>query len=211
MGTSIKKSEVTAAVTRELRSLAARVGVKFIGKKTEDLRDELLAIAVDDVKPAKRAKKDPEAAAGTKAVKAPKEPKAKKEPAPKKERAPRKERVAVNAEDRAVIAVYDTKKAKVITLRELNYSIHAIAEEVGLHPTNVSRYIREAGMSTSTATVPEARREQIRATIAARKAAAALVVSAEPVAGVVEPEPDAEVESADEVASVEASAESSAE
>jgi hypothetical protein len=38
-----------------------------------------------------------------------------------------------------------------------------------MHPTNVSRYIREAGLSTSKVTVPEERKARIKATIAAKK------------------------------------------
>lgn len=153
MSKQIRKSEVSKADTKELRSLAATAGIKFIGKKTDDLRTELMAVAVDDKKaaPVKKAAKPGEKAKA-----------AKKEPAPKKERVP------VSAKDLAVIEKLDTKKARVITLREKGYSIHAIAEATDLHPTNVSRYIREAGLSTSTVTVPEERKERIRATIATK-------------------------------------------
>lgn len=153
MSKQIRKSDVSKADTKELRALAATAGIKFIGKKTDDLRAELMAVAVDDKKaaPVKKAAKPGEKAKA-----------AKKEPAPKKERVP------VSAKDLAVIEKLDTKKARVITLREKGYSIHAIAEATDLHPTNVSRYIREAGLSTSTVTVPEERKERIRATIAAK-------------------------------------------
>jgi len=121
----------------------------------------------------KKAKKEAEAKpAGKKEKKA----------AAKKEPAPKKERVAVNAKDSADIEKLDTKKAKVITLRERGYSIHSIAEAVDLHPTNVSRYIREAGLSTSTQTVPQERIDRIKATIAAKKPAPAAAPKAAPVA-----------------------------
>jgi len=56
MSKQIKKSAVASADTKELRALAATAGIKFIGKKVEDLRVELMNIAVDDkVKPAKKA------------------------------------------------------------------------------------------------------------------------------------------------------------
>jgi hypothetical protein len=178
MAKQIKKSAVSKADTKELRALAATAGIKFIGKKTEDLRSELLKVAVDDkAKPVKKAKKEGEAKpAGKKEKKA-----AKKDPAPKKER------VAVSAKDTADIEKLDTKKARVITLRERGYSIHSIAEAVDLHPTNVSRYIREAGLSTSTATVPQERKDRIKATIAAKKPAAAPAPKAAPVAKQKEP------------------------
>lgn len=174
MAKQIKKSAVSKADTKELRALAATAGIKFIGKKTEDLRSELLKVAVDDnAKPVKKAKKEAEAKpAGKKEKKA----------AAKKEPAPKKERVAVNAKDRADIEKLDTKKAKVITLRERGYSIHSIAEAVDLHPTNVSRYIREAGLSTSTQTVPQERIDRIKATIAAKKPAPAAAPKVAPVA-----------------------------
>lgn len=174
MAKQIKKSAVSKADTKELRALAATAGIKFIGKKTEDLRSELLKVAVDDkVKPVKKAKKEAESKpAGKKEKKA----------AAKKEPAPKKERVAVNAKDSADIEKLDTKKAKVITLRERGYSIHSIAEAVDLHPTNVSRYIREAGLSTSTQTVPQERIDRIKATIAAKKPAPAAAPKAAPVA-----------------------------
>ncbi len=173
MAKQIKKSAVSKADTKELRALAATAGIKFIGKKTEDLRSELLKVAVDDkAKPVKKAKKEGEAKpAGKKEKKA----------AAKKEPAPKKERVAVSAKDTADIEKLDTKKARVITLRERGYSIHSIAEAVDLHPTNVSRYIREAGLSTSTATVPQERKDRIKATIAAKKPKAAAAPKAAPV------------------------------
>lgn len=167
MSKSIKKSAVASADTKELRSLAATAGIKFIGKKTEDLRKELSAVAVDDSKPSKKVKKaaKPDEKAAGKAKKA-----AKKEV--KKD---------ISAADRAEANKFDTKKGKVITYRERGYSIHAIAEEVGLHPTNVSRYIREAGMSTSTTKVPQERIDRIRASIAAKKPVAkAVAVKATP-------------------------------
>lgn len=168
MSKQIKKSAVASADTKELRALAATAGIKFIGKKIDDLRGELMNIAVDDkAKPAKKAKKEPEAKPAKKA---------KKETV--KKEAVKKERVAVSAKDASDIAKLDTKKAKVITLRERNYSIHSIAEAVDLHPTNVSRYIREAGLSTSTATVPKERIDRIKATIAGKKKAAAPVKAA---------------------------------
>jgi len=43
MAKQIKKSAVSKADTKELRALAATAGIKFIGKKTEDLRSELLS------------------------------------------------------------------------------------------------------------------------------------------------------------------------
>lgn len=155
MSKQIRKSEVSKADTKELRALAATAGIKFIGKKTDDLRAELMAVAVEDKKAAPL-KKAPKPGKGT---------------AAKKEPAPKKERVGVSAKDLAVIEKLDTKKARVITLREKGYSIHAIAEATDLHPTNVSRYIREAGLSTSTTVVPEERKERIRATIAAKNPA----------------------------------------
>lgn len=157
------KSQVEAADTKSLRSLAAANGIKFIGKKTEDLRAELLAIAVEEPakKERKSAKKAAEAAAdGAISFSAPAEPKK------------RAVRAAISEEDIALIATLDTKKARVITLRERGYSIHQIGEAVGLHPTNVSRYVRDAGLSTSSAVVPQERRDRIKASIAAKKVAA---------------------------------------
>ena len=69
-----------------------------------------------------------------------------------------------------------TKKAKVITLREKGYSIAVIAEATDLHPTNVSRYIRDAGLSTSTVKVPAERISRIKATIASKKESEAVPV-----------------------------------
>lgn len=161
MAKNPKKSAVENGGTKELRSLAAQAGVKFIGKKTEDLRKELLAIAVDDDKK-KTAKK--------KTVTAKKEP---KEAATEgtKQASNHKTRVPVSKEDLDEMSEkYDTKKAKTIALREKGYSIHAIGEAVDLHPTNVSRYIREAGLSTSTVKVPKERIERIKATKAEKKA-----------------------------------------
>ena len=88
-----------------------------------------------------------------------------------KKAADKKERKLVSAADMKEIEKYDTKKGKVITLREKEYSINAIGLAVGLHPTNVSRYIREAGLSTSVVKVPKERKDRIKATIAAHKAA----------------------------------------
>ena len=178
MSKQIRKSEVSKADTKELRALAATAGIKFIGKKTDDLRTELLAVAVDDKKaaPVKKAPKPGE-----------KSKIAKKEPAPKKER------IGVSAKDLAIAEKLDTKKARVITLREKGYSIHAIAEVTDLHPTNVSRYIREAGLSTSKIVVPEERKERIRATIAQRQEQG-LVHKAEPKAEPVKKAPAPKVE-----------------
>ena len=155
------KSQVVAADTKSLRSLAAANGIKFIGKKTEDLRNELLAIAVEEPakKERKSAKKAAEAAAdGAISFSAPAEPKKRAVHAP------------ISEEDIALIATLPSKKARVITLRERGYSIHQIAEATVLHPTNVSRYVRDAGLSTSTAVVPQERRDRIKASIAAKKA-----------------------------------------
>ena len=38
-----------------------------------------------------------------------------------------------------------------------------------MHPTNVCRYLRDAGLSTSSVTVPEERKARIRQTIALKK------------------------------------------
>ena len=160
MAKSIKKSAVSAADTKELRSLAATAGVKFIGKKSEDLRKELLGIAVDDSKPAKKVAKSA------------------KKPAEKSAGKSESIRREVSEKDLKAIEKYDTKKAKVISLRELGYSINAIGEAVGLHPTNVSRYVRDAGLSTSTATVPAERIKRIKATIASKKPAEKTVKAA---------------------------------
>lgn len=160
----IKKSAVEKADTKELRSLATAANIKFIGRKNDDVRKDLLAIAEDDsAKPAKKAtaKKEGE-----------KKPAAKKEAKPKaakKEAAPKKERVRVPEKRAAEILALGSKKQQVITLREEGYPINAIAEVVKMHPTNVSRYIRDAGLSTSTVTVPEERKARIKATIAAKK------------------------------------------
>lgn len=158
--TKMTKSAVAAADGKALRAFASDRNVKYIGKKQEDLRAELMAMAEDD-----KVKKE-KGAAKSAAKPAEKAPAAKKEPAPKKER------VSVSAADLAEIETMTTKKAKVITLRERKYSIHAIAEAVDLHPTNVSRYIRDAGLSTSTIVVPQERRDRIKASIALRKASA---------------------------------------
>jgi hypothetical protein len=159
----IKKSAVETADTKELRSIATKAGIKFIGKKNDDLRKELLAIAEDDAKPAKKA-----------AAKKPaeKKPAGKKDAVKKdavKKEAVKKERVLVPEKRAKEVLALGSKKAQVITLREEGYPINAIAETVGMHPTNVSRYIREAGLSTSKVTVPEERKARIKATIAAKK------------------------------------------
>ena len=158
------RSVVEAADAKSLRSLAALNGIKFIGKETDDVRAELLAIAVEEPakKECKSAKKAAEAAAdGAISFSAPVEPKV------------RSVRAPISAEDIALIATLPSKKARVITLRERGYSIHQIGEAVGLHPTNVSRYVRDAGLSTSTAVVPQERRDRIKASIAAKKVDAA--------------------------------------
>lgn len=162
---TIKKSAVAKAKDlKELRNLAAKAKVKFLGLKKADLIDALNKVATDDIKPVKVKK-----VKGLKKEAEAKPAKVKKEKAP----AVKKERVLVSDKDMKAIDKYDTKKAKVITLRELGYSIHAIGEAVDLHPTNVSRYIREAGLSTSKVTVPEERKNRIKATIASKKPDAA--------------------------------------
>lgn len=156
----IKKSAVEKADTKELRSMATAANIKFIGRKNDDVRKDLLAIAEDDsAKPAKKAT----------AKKATAKKEGEKKPAAKKEAAPKKERVRVPEKRAAEILALGSKKQQVITLREEGYPINAIAEVVKMHPTNVSRYIRDAGLSTSTVTVPEERKARIKATIAAKK------------------------------------------
>ena len=152
MQKNIKKAAVLKADVKELRALAATAKVKFIGKKTEDLRKELLKLAVDDTakKPAKKAAKKAEPAAGEK-------PAARREPK------------LIGPDDVKAIEKFDTKKGKVITLRQRGFSIAEIAAAVTLHPTNVSRYIREAGMSTCKDKVPQERIDRIKATIASKK------------------------------------------
>lgn len=170
----------SASDAKALRSLAAKAGIKFIGVSNENLKKQLVAVAEDDTKevaakgkaaPAKKAKKTGEPAKATAAKKAAPAKKAAAAPAPKKE---------LSAADKGDIAKLDTKKAKVITLRERGYSIHTIAEATDLHPTNVSRYIREAGLSTSKVTVPQERKDRIKATIASKKPAVKAVKAVAP-------------------------------
>lgn len=168
MSKSIKKSAVAAADTKELRSLAAAAGIKFVGVKADDLRNQLNKIAVDDAKPAKKEKPAAKKASKKDEPKAGKKEKpAKKE---KKAAAPKREKKELTNKDLADLSKCETKKAKVITMRERGFSIAEISEATELHPTNVSRYIRVAGLSTSTATVPAERIQRIKASIAAKKA-----------------------------------------
>ena len=192
----ITKSQIEKAETKELRQLASENNVAFIGKKTEDLRAELLKIAEGGSAAAPVAKKEAvkeekkEAAEAAAEKKAPAPKKEKKAPAPKKEKpapAPRAERVPVGQADALAVEGLPTKKAKVQFLRALKdstgnkekYSLNAIAELVGLHPTNVARYCRDAGITHGGVTVPQERKDRIREAIAAKKHAQ--VVKAEEV------------------------------
>jgi len=162
----MKKSEIDSASIKELRSMAAKNKIKFIGVTEVDLRKTLLAIA-DDEK-SKPAKKESKPAKSAKKAAEPKMTVVKD--AKKNDAAPsKKESKPLSDADKKIIDGLGTKKAKVITLREKGYSIAVIAEATDLHPTNVSRYIRDAGLSTSTAKVPAERISRIKATIASKK------------------------------------------
>lgn len=186
----MNKSEIKKAVVADLRTFAAKKKVKFIGKKTDELRAELLKFASDAKKAAptnaakatgkvgKKGATAPAAKGGkVNATKKAESPvKAEKKVEVKKEKAPAapKERkvVARVMPDDAVLKElekFDTKKGKVIHLRERGYSVNTIGIVVGMHPTNVSRYIRDAGLSTCSATVPQERKDRIKASIAAKK------------------------------------------
>lgn len=153
-----QREKIAAADTKQLRAIAATMKIKFIGKKTEDLRAELLAAAGAGV-----------------------EQKAVPQASRRREKSP-----DVSAEDAIKADGLAGKKQKVAFLRAAGYSTRAMAEFLGMHPTNVARCVRDLGMSTSTATVPEERKARIRAAIAARK----LAIKAEPVDAPAAPEPE---------------------
>ena len=185
------KTQIEKADVKALRAFAATKKVKFIGKTTVDLRAELIALIPEkkEKKAAAPAKKEAKKVAAKKTVKkgsgektkaaneklkaaakpAKKVKAAKKDAAPKAENE-RKVRVLPTDDILTELEKFDTKKAKVLHLREKGFSLNAIGIVVGMHPTNVSRYIRDAGLSTSDVTVPKERRDRIKATIAAKKA-----------------------------------------
>lgn len=153
---------ILAAVSyHDLVEFAKELGVKYVGKKKEDLRADLVGKVKAENKVEKVEKKSKD--------------KADTKPVSKKEKTdaivtakkPEAKAVSISDKDIKLITGLPTKKERIIKLHDLGYNVpdfcsHALIDQ---HPTNCYAVLRNAGLSENGRTHSKETKDKIRATV----------------------------------------------
>lgn len=152
---------ITSAIEYfELKDFAKKLKVKWVGKKKEDLRADL-------IKAVKERDKSNKVKTGLKAngEKLVKKGAKKKEKEKKEEKTPTA--VLISEKDIKLITGLPTKRERILKLDELGYGVPDFFDNelVAQHPTNCYAVLRSAGRSSSVRTHSEATKSKIRRTV----------------------------------------------